>query len=87
MKSSSQSWKLAYINTILSKSSQVSDTEFDLDQVKGKVVVTKEAVVPAFQMLIVKGSQKLQDIRNMFMCWWNHPLNVKTYSSWGIPQN
>ena len=41
LKSLSQSWKLTYLSTILSKSSQIRDTEFDLDQVKGKVVVTK----------------------------------------------
>ena len=41
LKSLSQSWKLAYISTVLSKSLQVSDKEFDLDQVKGKVIVTK----------------------------------------------
>ena len=59
LKSLSQSWKLAYMSTILSKSSQVSDTEFDLDQVKGKVVVMKKVVVPTFQMLIVKGIMKV----------------------------
>ena len=36
LKSLSQSWKLAYVSTVLSKSSQVGDQEFDLDQVKGK---------------------------------------------------
>ena len=35
----SQSWKLAYVSTIISKSSQISDQEFDLEQVKGKVVL------------------------------------------------
>ena len=59
LKSLSQSWKLACRSTILSKSSQVSDKEFDLDQVKGKVVVMKKVVVPAFQMLIVKGLMKV----------------------------
>ena len=59
LKSLSQSWKLAYMSTVLSKSSQVSDIEFDLDQVKGKVVVTKMVVVPAFQTLIVKGLTKV----------------------------
>ena len=55
----SQSWGLAYVSTIMSTSSQVSDTEFDLDQVKGKVVVMKKVVVPAFQTLIVKGLTKV----------------------------
>ena len=49
LKSLLQSWKLAYVSTIISKSSQVSDQEFDLDQVKGKVVITKKVRVPAFQ--------------------------------------
>ena len=48
LKSMSQSWKLACISTILSKSSQVGDKECDLNQVKGKVVLTKKVVVPAF---------------------------------------
>ena len=34
----SQSWKVAYITTIISKSAPVSDLQFDLDQVKGKVL-------------------------------------------------
>ena len=42
LKSLSLSWTLAYVSTVLSKSSQVSDQEFDLDQVKGKVVTTKK---------------------------------------------
>ena len=42
LKSLSQSWKLAYISIVLSKSSQVSNKEFDLDQVKGKVIITKK---------------------------------------------
>ena len=38
----SQSWKLAYVGTVLSKSSQVGNKEFDLGQVKGNVVITKK---------------------------------------------
>ena len=59
LKSLSQSWKLAYISTVLYKSLQVSDEEFDLDQVKGKVIVTKKVIVPAFQMIIVKGLMRV----------------------------
>ena len=55
LKSLSQSWKLAYVSTVLSKSSQVSDQEFDFDQVKGKVVTTKKVIVPAFQTVIARG--------------------------------
>ena len=59
LKSLSQSWKLAYVSTILSKSLQVSDKEIDLDQGKGKVIITKKVIVPAFQTLIVKGIMKI----------------------------
>ena len=59
LKSLSQSWKLPCISTILSKSSWVSDKEFDLDQVKGKVIVTKKVIIPAFQMIIVKGLMRV----------------------------
>ena len=55
----SQSWKLAYVSTIISKSSQASDQEFDLDEVRGKVVITKKVVVPAFQTVIARGLTKV----------------------------
>ena len=55
----SQSWKLAYVSTIISKSSQVSDQEFDLEQVKGKVVTTKEGKIPTFQTVITEGLTKV----------------------------
>ena len=41
LRSLSQSWKLAYVGTVLSKASQVGNREFDLGQVKGNVVITK----------------------------------------------
>ena len=50
---------MAYVSTFLSKSSQVSDQEFDLDQIKGKVVITKNVIVAAFQTVIVKGLTKV----------------------------
>ena len=59
LQSLSQSWKLAYVNTIILKSSQVSDQEFDLDQVKGKVITTKKVIFPAFQTVVVKGLTKV----------------------------
>ena len=59
LQSLSQSWKLAYVSSIISKSSQVSDQEFDLDQVKGKVVTTKKVTVPAFQTVIARGLTKV----------------------------
>ena len=57
----SQSWKLAYVSTITSKSSQVSDQEFDLEQVKGKVVITKEVKIPTFQTMITEGLTKVME--------------------------
>ena len=59
LKSLLQSWKLAYVSPIISKSSQVSDQEFDLDQVKGKVVITKKVIVPAFKTVIATGLTKV----------------------------
>ena len=59
LQSLSQSWKLAYVSTVTSKSSQVSDQEFDLDQVKGKVVTTKKVKTPNFQKVIAKGLTKV----------------------------
>ena len=59
LRSLSQSWKLAYVGTILSKSSQVGNNEFDLGQVKGNVVITKKVTNPTFQTVIVKGLMKV----------------------------
>ena len=59
LQSLSQSWKLAYVSTIISKSSQVSNQKFDLDQVKGKVVTTKKVKIPTFQTVIAKGLTKV----------------------------
>ena len=47
------------VSTIISKSSQVSDQEFDLDPVKGKVVTTKKGKIPTFQTVITKGLMKV----------------------------
>ena len=35
LQSLSQSWKMAYVSTIISKATSVSDPEFDLDHVRG----------------------------------------------------
>ena len=51
----SQSWKVAYVSTIISKSASVSDPEFDLNQVKGKVVTSEELKIPVSQTVIVRG--------------------------------
>ena len=58
-KSLSQSWKLAYVGTVLSKSSQVENNEFDLGQVKRNVVTIKIVTIPTFQTVIVKGLTKV----------------------------
>ena len=47
------------MSTIISKLSQVSDQEFDFEQVKGKVVITKEVKIPTFQTVITEGLTKV----------------------------
>ena len=37
----------------------MSDREFDLDNMKGKVVITKKVIVPTFQTVIVRGFTKV----------------------------
>ena len=59
LRSLSQSWKLAYVGTVLSKSSQVGNNEFDLGQVNGNVVITKRITIPTFQTIIIKGLTKV----------------------------
>ena len=43
-----QSWKLAYVDTVLSKLSQVGKNEFDLGQVKRKCSYNKKGNHPCF---------------------------------------
>ena len=61
LRSLSQSRKLAYMGTVLSKSSQAGkpDGEFNLNQVKGNIIVTKKVTIPTFQTIIVKGLMKV----------------------------
>ena len=59
LQSLSQSWKLAYMSMIISKSALVSDPEFDLDQVRGKVVTSKKVKIPALQTVVEKGLTKV----------------------------
>ena len=47
------------MSAIILKSSQASDPEFDLDQVEGKVVITKKVIVPVFQTVIARGLTKV----------------------------
>ena len=51
----SQSWKVAHVSMIISKAAPVSNLEFDLDKVKGKVVTCEEVKMTASQTIFVKG--------------------------------
>ena len=55
LQSLSQSWKTAYVSTIISKTISISDPDFNLDQVKGSVVIGEEVTIPASQITVVKG--------------------------------
>ena len=47
------------MDSVLSKSSQAGDKEFDLSQVKGNVVITEKVTIPASQTIVVKGLMKV----------------------------
>ena len=51
----SQSWKVAYVSTIILKTTSVGDLEFDLDHVRSRVVTSEEVTIPASQTVVVKG--------------------------------
>ena len=51
----SQSWKVAYVSTIILKATSLGDLEFDLDHVRGRVVTSEEVTIPALQTTVVKG--------------------------------
>ena len=55
LQSLSQSWKTAYVSTIILKAISISDPDFNLDQVKGSVVISEEVTIPASQITVVKG--------------------------------
>ena len=55
LQSLSQSWKMAYVSTIISKATSVSEPNFDLDHVRGRVVISEEVTIPASQTTVVKG--------------------------------
>ena len=44
---------------IISKSALISDQEFDLDQVKGKVVTSKKVKIPNLQVVVIKELTKV----------------------------
>ena len=47
--------KTAYVGTIILKAISISDPDFNLDQVKGSVVISEEVIIPASQITVVKG--------------------------------
>ena len=51
----SQSWKVAYVSMIILKAAPVSDLEFDLDKVRGKVVTCEKVKISASQTVVIKG--------------------------------
>ena len=46
---------MAYVSMIISKSALISDLEFDLYQVKGKVVTGEKVKIPTLQTAVVQG--------------------------------
>ena len=55
LQSLSQSWKTAYVSTIISKATSASDPDFNLDNVRGNIVNSEEVTIPALQINVVKG--------------------------------
>ena len=55
LQSLSQSWKTAYVSTIILKAISISDPDFNLDQVKGSIMISEEMTIPALQITVVKG--------------------------------
>ena len=55
LQSLSQSWKVAYVSTIILKATSVSDLEFDLDNVRGRVVTCERVTIPTSQTIVIKG--------------------------------
>ena len=51
----SQSWKTAYVSTIISKAISISDPDFNLDHVKGSVVISEEVTIPTSWITVAKG--------------------------------
>ena len=55
LQSLSQSWKTAYVSTIISKTISISDPNFNMDQVQGNVVIREEVTTLALLITVVKG--------------------------------
>ena len=59
LQSLSQSWKVAYESPIILKATSVSNPGFNLDHVRGRVVISEEVTIPASQTTVVKGLTKI----------------------------
>ena len=55
LQSLSQSWKTAYVSTIILKATSMSDPDFDLENVRGSIVISEEVTIPVLQITVVKG--------------------------------
>ena len=55
LQSLSQSWKTAHASTIILKAISISDSDFNLDHIKGSVMISEEVTTPALQITVVKG--------------------------------
>ena len=55
LQSLSPPWKTAYASTIISKTKVISDPDFNLNPVQGKVVIREEVTILASQITVVKG--------------------------------
>ena len=55
LQSLSQSWKTAYVSTIISKTIAICDPNFNLDEVQENVVIREEVTILALQITVVKG--------------------------------
>ena len=55
LQSLSQSWKTAYVSTIISKAICIKWSWFNLDQIKGSVVISEEVTIPTSWITVVKG--------------------------------
>ena len=90
LRSLSQSWNLAYVGTVLSKSLQTGelDKQFDLNQVKGNVIVTKKVTIPAFQSIVVKGlTESHWTLQTCLGITGTIPQVPETFLSWVTPEN
>ena len=52
---------MAYVSTIISKAAPVSDLEFNLDNVSGRVVTCEEVTIPTSQTVVMKGLTTIQN--------------------------